>query len=346
MVDVAVIGFGKMGIFHAALLNAHPEARVVGVVDTDKKLTSTVAKFNPRIRAFGSVNELLSDRNVDALVVTTPANTHISVVAESLGERRFAFVEKPLALNARQVDECGLPRSVSERISVGYMLRFHPTFAKAKELLDAGVLGPVRSWHAECYITSVKNKPLKGWRADPAVAGGGVLSTNASHTIDLALWYFGLPAAAWGVKQNYVHDRVEDAFHGTLSYADGMVGRITTSWTRQNYRMLFQKFQVLGDAGEIEVDNDALTLHVFEDAPGYAQGIHEFTASGLAQGTFFDIGGGEYSRQAEAFLARVQHGRPSSLCGFDQALAVHDVIDALYASADAGGGPVPVKVRR
>jgi predicted dehydrogenase len=210
------------------------------------------------------------------------------------------------------------------------MMRFHPAFAKAKELLQSGVLGTVRSWHAECYITSVKDKPLKGWRSDPAVAGGGVLSTNASHTIDLALWYFGLPRTAWGLRQNYVHNRVEDAFHGTLAFDDGMVGRITTSWTRQNFRMLYQKFQILGDRGEMEVDNDALTLQLFEDVPGFRRGIHEFTTAALSSGTYFDIGGGEYSRQAEAFLDRVRHDGRSALCSFDQALAVHDVIDALF----------------
>ena len=341
MLDFGIIGLGKMGLLHTALVNAYSGARVVGVVDKDNRLARILSRYNRDIADYTSVEELANNHRLDGIVIATPANAHLSAFADFAPRFPRAFVEKPLELNCSRIASFQFPEEARHNVCVGYVMRFHPTFNRARRLLQKGIVGEISSFQASYYIESVTKK-LKGWRADPDVAGGGALITNASHIVDLIVWYFGQPVSVNGLKQHHFHDSVEDAFYGLLRYSSGMVGTIGTSWMRKNFRKPYMRLEIVGTTGEIDVDNDAVRLKLFEDRDGWQKGVHVQDLPSLAKGCFFDIGGPEFSRQAEAFLQFAKTNGRGDLCSFEEAFAGHRVMDALYQSADSHGAPVSI----
>jgi len=150
---IAVVGFGKMGMLHAGILNALPEARLVAVCEKSRLIRRFLGKILRDVSIVDSV-EKLSGMDLDAVYVTTPINLHFPVV-KSLYECKIThnlFVEKTLASNFKEAEElCKLVRKFGGVNMVGYMRRFSVLFMKAKDLLNEGAIGEPISFKAYAY---------------------------------------------------------------------------------------------------------------------------------------------------------------------------------------------------
>ena len=339
-ISFAVIGFGKMGILHSALVNSHPDAEVVALVDNDQRILKIFTDMNGMIKTFSSIEALKQNVPFDCVVITTPSNTHIPLLSKFSDSSPYTLVEKPLAVNNEQIEAEHLPESLKQRAFTGYVMRFLPVFNKVYHMLQKKTLGEIKSFQSQYFIESRKNK-IKGWRGDPEVAGGGALITNASHLVDMCLWYFGKPEKVGGLKQHFLHQHVEDTFFGQMVYSGGIIGTIETDWSRNGYRLPFMSINIIGEKGELVVDNDGIRFSQFESVMDYDKGFHEISATELYEGVFFDIGGIEYSRQIEAFI-RSFRGDQTELCSFNEAQNVQKIIDAFYLSSDSNGVLVTV----
>ena len=334
-ISFAVIGFGKMGILHSALINSHPDAEVVALVDNNHRMLKIFDDMNGAIKTFTSIEELKESVMFDCAVIATPSNTHIPLLSDFSDSNLWVLVEKPLAINNQQIEAKNLPESLKQRSFVGYVMRFLPVFNKVYHMLQMRTIGAIKSFQSK-YLIESRKKKIKSWRGDPEVAGGGALITNASHLVDMCLWYFGKPEKVGGLKQHFLHQQVEDTFFGQMVYSDGIIGTIETDWSRSGYRLPFMSINIIGEKGELLVDNDGIRFSLFESATDFEKGFHEISASELYQGVFFDIGGEEYSRQIEAFIKSFR-GQKTELCSFNAAKDVQKIIDAFYLSSDSNG---------
>lgn len=331
MYKFAIIGFGKMGIFHTALFNAHPEVSIVAVTDKEKGMLKMFGKLNKNINTYSSIDDLKQNEDLDGILITTPQNSHLSILEKFNDLDIHSFVEKPLTDHVENLEKSIISDENSKRCVVGYVMRFHPVFNHVKKLLDANTIGSIRSYNGKYYIGSVTGQ-IKGWRTNAEKSGGGALITNASHLIDMLSWYFGLPQEVSG-KSQYIHDNpVEDAFFGTLVHKDGLIGTIETDWSRNIYRMPYMSMSISGEFGEIELDNDGIDIILFKDTSEFSKGTYHIDSTALYRGVYFDIGGIEYSMQAEAFIQFVKNGELNNLCSFNEAVNCQYIIDALYRS--------------
>tara|TARA_B100000315_G_C14569025_1_gene584505 strand:- start:1283 stop:2341 length:1059 start_codon:yes stop_codon:yes gene_type:complete len=342
-VKVAIIGFGKMGILHSALLNAHPDAKVVGIVENDQKTIKLFSQLNNSIKTYSSISDLLEDKLLDGIIISTPTYSHISVLEEFNDLCPYSLIEKPLALNCTEINKRQLSEKLIKKAFVGYVMRFHPAFNKVKLFLLNNLLGNIRSFHSQYYIASALKK-LKGWRMDSHTSGGGALITNASHVIDMILWYFGTPNKVNGIKQHIFHKDVEDAYYGIMHYDNGMVGTVITDWCRQKYRIPHMSINIIGAKGEIEVDNNGIKLILYENCSDFTKGIHEIRGTELYEGVYFDIGGQEYSKQIEAYINSIDGKTNNSICSFEEAIVVQRVIDLFYKSSIKDCTPISVPI--
>ncbi|MCY9665781.1 inositol 2-dehydrogenase [Paenibacillus alginolyticus] len=182
----AAIGLGRLGYWHAENLQTKVKsAKLVKVVSSR---TETAEKAARELGVEGwttNPNEVFTDPNIDAVIISTPTDTHAQYVKMAAQFGKHIFVEKPIAKSVEDARE--LVRLVEESgitCQVGFMRRFDPAYAEAKKRIDAGDIG----------------KPIyfKGVSRDPASPpesyikhSGGIFLDLAVHDFDIARYLMG-----------------------------------------------------------------------------------------------------------------------------------------------------------
>ncbi len=188
---VAIVGFGKMGVLHGALVNATGLGEVVAIVDRERRILKSLDRlFHGRVRAVEDLGEL-RDLEIDVVFITTPIPTHYPLAIKSLDLGiRGLFIEKTLTDSAQR------SREVLEKVSsmgvvnaVGFQKRFMPTFKRFKDIVTKLEPDNIREVRAYAYSEDFLgvNRPVGLLET----RGGGVLRDLGSHAIDLLTWIFG-----------------------------------------------------------------------------------------------------------------------------------------------------------
>ena len=143
MIKIAVVGLGKMGLSHLAVLNAHPDVDVAAVCDSSRPVLRVLGKYTG-VTTYGDYHAMLGDLELDAVVIATPSRTHAAMVRSALERDLHVFCEKPLALKLDDTEELvALAGEKGVVTQVGYHNRFVGAFREIKRLLDAGSVGSV-----------------------------------------------------------------------------------------------------------------------------------------------------------------------------------------------------------
>lgn len=336
-----MIGLGKLGLLHAGLMNGLPDSRLVAVADSNATLLKALKSRMEHVRTYPDHKTLLRDGGIDAAVIATPTGTHVEVAVDCVAQGIPVLIEKPLSLSGRQARpllDALAQRPVANM--VGYMGRYIETFAKAKAIVASGALGRLQMLRSSMYVGQLF-RAGKGWRYDKAVSGGGVLITQNSHVVDKLLWLFGDVHSVSAQVRSLYSQGVEDYAHVVFTFDSGLTGFMDASWSARHFRTPAIAIHVQGEAGTLDVDDDSVRLFLDAPAGGFAAGWSEWRKPDLYEGVSFDIGGPQYTRQAEAFLAAVRGG-PNPSSDVRSAWRAQCVIDAAYLSASRAGAPVTV----
>lgn len=247
MLNWIVIGIGnitKRRVIPA--IQAEPRSRLYGIVS---RHPDKAKGFNAHVWA--SLDEALADPNVDAVYVATPVFLHAPQTIQSLHSGKHVVCEKPMAMNEaearRMIDVAG---KSGKLFGVAYYRRTYPKVKRAKQLLEAGVIGkPVLA-----ELTShawFDGSSDRSWLVDPAKAGGGPLYDIASHRIDVLNFLFGKPQRATGQLSNVVHRyAVEDNATVLIEYAGGARAIVDVRWHSKVDR---DECRIRGTEGEIDL---------------------------------------------------------------------------------------------
>jgi predicted dehydrogenase len=332
---VGIVGFGKMGLLHGAVVNGLPGSRLVAVADNTPGLVDVLGRVLPDVARYDSFDGMLAREPLDAVFITSPTHLHASM-ALACAEARVPFlVEKPLAVHS---NECGtlLQALAGSRLTnaVGYMARHLDTFRAAKRVIASGALG--RLIHLECsmYVAQLFG-PGRGWRYDPALSGGGVLLTQNSHLIDLLLWLFGPITRATGNVKSWYSKTVDDFAHAYFEFSDGLTGYMDCSWSVRHHRTVDLMVRVHAENGTFTITDDQLELFLDSAAASFSSGWTVLRKPDLFEGVSVDVGGPEYTRQDEEFLAAVRLSGHVE-CNVQSALDVQRVVEAVYESSATG----------
>jgi predicted dehydrogenase len=229
-----------------------PETTVTAVADIDRSLAATVAEEFGVPLSYGSADELIADRNVDAVVVVTPTHTHRDIVVAAAGSRKPMFCEKPPALSLAECEAMANAIDASGTFfQMGFMRRFDPGYAAAKAKIVEGAIGrPVvfKSSSRDPFRPSLEY-------ANPA-SSGGIMVDMGIHDFDLARWFMGdvdTVHAAGGVLAYPEMASIGDIDNAiaTLIFADGRLGVIDL--TRNGVYGYDISTELLGDAGTLKI---------------------------------------------------------------------------------------------
>ena len=217
MVRVGLIGFGLAGYaFHAPMIRGVEGMELACVLE---RHTNNAKARYPEVRIARNLDEMLSDKSINLVVVATPNDTHYSYAKASLEAGRHVVVDKPMTPTMREAEE--LVRLAAARkllISVYQDRRWDGAYLTVKKLVTTGALGKVVEYESRFDRFRLDSKP-GAWREKADFPAAGVLWDLGPHLIDGALVLFGEPdsiyAAALRQRESAV---VDDAFDVILQY--------------------------------------------------------------------------------------------------------------------------------
>jgi len=232
MPKIAVIGAGSWG---RNLVRNHAELGALRLVcDSNELVLAQLKTQYPQIETCLSPADVFSARDIQGVVIATPAETHFSLARECLLAGKHVYVEKPLALS--DVDGEELIRIAQEKnqiLMVGHLLQYHPVFVRLKKLAATGCLGRIN------YIYSHRLNLGKIRREENA------LWSFAPHDISMILSLTGEePESVQATGGNYLHRKIADVTTTHLDFPSGIKGHVFVSWL---HPFKDQKLVVVGD---------------------------------------------------------------------------------------------------
>lgn len=183
-VRVGMLGFGAIGVEHATAIAAVAGLSAVAVCDRNEERVTAALAADPTLRVVPRAEDLLTDPEVDLVIVSTPPNTHADWAARALREGKHVVVEKPFALSVEAAD--GL---IAEAEAGGLTLavyqnrRWDADYLALKRAVQAGLLGEV--FHMESFVGGYGH-PCNYWHSDQEVSGGAIFDWG-SHYLDWIL---------------------------------------------------------------------------------------------------------------------------------------------------------------
>ena len=250
MIDrVAIVGCGLIGRKRAAALGS---ARLVACADIDRARARALAQVHPGSAAADDWTGVVSRPDVDIVIVATTNDALTPVARAAVEAGKHVLVEKPAARTVSEIDT--LINRVSgtrSRVRVGFNHRYHPALQKARQLVDAGEIGPLMFLRGR-YGHGGRLGYEQEWRAKPEISGGGELIDQGVHVIDLARWFLGELTGIDGLATTcFWNMPVDDNAFLTLRSEHGQTAFLHVSCTE--WKNMFS-FEIYGRTGKLAID--------------------------------------------------------------------------------------------
>jgi predicted dehydrogenase len=233
MVGMRPIGIGMVGAgavaraVHAPGFRQAPGAALVGVYDADRGAAEAVGSA----RVHPTLDALLADPAVDAVVVATPNAHHHDAVLAALAAGKHVLCEKPMALDLGQARAMLAAAEAARRVHmIAYTYQFAPGMRYLHDLVASGALGEVRTVRGAFQMAPAPH--TLGWRSSRALAGSGALADIGSHLIQLARLCAGEPLRVIALERRFGPAgaaEVDDWVGFLAEFADGATGTFEVS---------------------------------------------------------------------------------------------------------------------
>jgi len=336
MIRAAIVGIGRWG------------RTLVGAVQGKSSAIRFTAGHN-RTRAHAeafcaehgialadSLDAILADPAIDAVVFATPHSEHGAQVERAAAAGKHVFMEKPFTLDrqsaARALDAVA---RAGVMLGVAYPRRFHPGIRELKARIDDGRLGTIAHCHGEQNAPAGLFMAPQSWRADPAEAPAGGMTASGVHNLDAMIHLFGRidDVYATSLRRAVAYD-AEDTTSVMLGFASGMSATLLSCIaTAVSYRLA-----VFGTKGCAELLTPELDFHFTPTPDAMPAGRHRQPAPEVIENRGFN----GILAELEAFAAAIRGDKPYPIPA-DEVLHGVAAFEAIVRSAATRQ---PVKVAR
>ena len=181
-----------------------------------------------------TIEQLINNRDIDAIAIATPAETHAEIACNVLEKNKHVFVEKPIALDVGEAEQLNIKARESGLIlMVGHLMRYHPAFIKLEQLVSAGELGKLQHIYSHrLNLGKVRSEE-------------NILWSFAPHDISMILALVKQsPISVSAIGSCYLNSGIADVTTTHLSFPDGVNAHVFVSWLHP-YKE--QKLVVVGE---------------------------------------------------------------------------------------------------
>jgi len=333
MIKGAIIGLGKMGLSHAAIIGAHPDVEMVAVCDTSTLVLNAFKKFSTA-KTYDDYKTMVERESLDFVLIATPTRFHYPMVKYAIERGLHVFCEKPFSLTSREGEELVQLANIKWLVNqVGYHNHFIGTFRELKRLLQTGVIGELVHFIGEAYGPVVVKEKGSTWRSNPE-EGGGCLNDYASHVINLIQEIIARPVKVSGMQLKSIYSRgVEDAVYGTIVLENGLSGLLSVNWSDETYRKMSTSITVQGKNGKIICDATEIKIFLKEASKKEEldKGWTLKYITDFAIPVNFYLRGEEYSAQIDHFINCIKNKRQTVYNSFEQGFYTDKVIEMIIA---------------
>ena len=333
VLSVAVVGAGYWGKNLVRNFATAKRCSLKYVCDLDENLLAVQKKNFPFIETTTDLEEVLSDGEVDAVVVATDVPTHFEIAQKSLDAGKHTYVEKPLTSRASEAKRLvELAKEKKVKLMVGHLLEYHPAVSFLKEMIDKGQVGqPYYMYTQRVNLGIVRQDENAWWSLAP-------------HDISVICYLLGsepVSVAAYG--QCFLQKDIEDAVFTTIKFADGKMANVHCSWLDPHK---IRKMTVVGSEKMVTFDDMEATekIRIYDKGAAIK---HDMTTSyaDIISLRFGDIvipkvpGGEPLGLECKHFIDCVLDNKPVRSDGID-GLRVVRVLEAGQKSLKNNGEPV------
>ncbi|WP_439882900.1 oxidoreductase [Pontibacter sp. MBLB2868] len=219
-INVGLVGFGMAGqVFHAPFISLVPGFNLKMIRETRPENVELANTRYPEAIIVDTTGAILSDENIDLVVLATPNTTHFQLAKEALLAGKHVLVDKPFTTTTAEADELiRLAQEKGKVLSVYQNRRWDSDFKTVSKLIDSGLLGNLVEY--EAHFDRFRNFIKEDTWKEEAHPGSGILYDLGSHLIDQALYLFGIPQEVMGdVRIQRKGSEVIDNFDVVLHYA-------------------------------------------------------------------------------------------------------------------------------
>jgi UDP-N-acetyl-2-amino-2-deoxyglucuronate dehydrogenase len=330
---IAIIGLGMAVTPHAqSLLELADRVEVAAAYSpTEARRAAFDARWGFPVSA--DIDAIFADRSIDAVMVLTPPNTHLELTRRAAAAGKHVLLEKPLEITLER-SLALVDAADAAGITLGVVLqhRFKPASMAAAQLIGEGRLGDmvsasahIRNWRPQSYY----DQPGRGTKARD---GGGVLVTQAIHTLDVLVSLAGLPAevSAYAATSPIHRMETEDVAAAALRYGNGAIGTITATTTA--FPGFPETVEIVGSKGTARLEGARLIAD-FHDGSRLEAG--DENAGGGAGADPMAFPNDHHRAVLADFLDALGGGRQPRVSG-REALKVHRLIAAILRASETG----------
>jgi predicted dehydrogenase len=277
-------------------------------------------------KAYGSYEELLADPEIEAVYNPLPNHLHVPLTIQAAEAGKHVLYEKPIAMTAAEAETLIAVRDrTGVRIEEAFMVRHHPQWRKARDLVRAGKIGRLRAI----------NGVFTYFNADPAnirnmadIGGGGIYDIGVYPVVTSRFIFGGEPNRLVSTIERDPEMKTDRLASVIMEFDEGL-----SVFTCSTQVAPYQRMQILGTEGRVEV---RIPFNAPPDEPcQISLDVENALGDATAVAEQFDIVN-QYTLQGDNFSAGVRNGTPPEF-GIEDSVANMRVIDAIFRSAETGG---------
>ena len=276
-------------------------------------------------KAYGSYEDLLADPDIDAIYIPLPNHLHVPMTLKSVEAGKHVLCEKPIALNAEEARQLlNLPKD--RLVAEGFMVRAHPQWIRAREIVRSGALGELKSIQA--FFSYFNNDPMNIRNMDDI--GGGALLDIGCYTMLAGRYFFEAePRRVVSLIDRDPEFGTDRTTSAMLDFGEGCQLNFTVSTQMVPY----QRFQLVGTKKRLEIlipvnapQGEPTVLRLDDGSVLGDASIETLTIEPCDQ----------YAELADVF-GRAVSGEAPLPYGVEDAIQNMKVLDAIFVSARQGG---------
>tara|TARA_B100000401_G_C52738702_1_gene687167 strand:+ start:171 stop:1211 length:1041 start_codon:yes stop_codon:yes gene_type:complete len=219
-IRIGIIGAGRWGPNVVGAFRRIPTVRVEHLADLSQSSLDRIKNRFPGLQTSINPMEIIEMKELDAVAICTPVETHLKLTREALLNDKHVFVEKPFGQDPKSCMElCKLANSRNLNIMIGHVFLFNASILALKEIIKSGELGEIR--HLEAHRTNL----------GPVRKDVNAVWDLTSH--DLSIFDFlldSLPEAVSCVGSNQLDPEIEDTTYTTFKYSNSILAHAHASW--------------------------------------------------------------------------------------------------------------------
>lgn len=320
------VRFGMLSFAHihadsyAHSIVGNPNTELIGIADTKtERAESKSAHFGTA--AYSSYEELLSQKNLDAVVICCENARHRKLVEMAASAGKHILCEKPLATSVEDgeamISAC---RKAGVQLMTSLPCRYSPVMKRLKERIDQGDAGEILAFRG----TNRGSNP-GGWFQNPAESGGGATMDHTVHVVDLMRWLLKdeVREVYAEINNGISHQEFDDISFLSLTFQRGVFATLDASWSRPRSFPTWGDvtLEVITSKGTLSMDMFSQNLTLYSDKQNRV--------------SWHNWGGDMDAGMIAAFAEAVQKGTPVPISGED-GLRAAEVAFAAYRSAKSG----------